>query len=114
MFGRLAADRGVLVVNEPDGLARAQSKLYFQDFPEVVRPATLISKSIEEIRAFVEAQPDGAIVKPLHGSGGRNVFRIETPGDANLNQIFEAASGEGYLIAQGYLPEAKAGDVHLS
>ena len=113
MFGRLAADRGVLVVNDPDGLSHAQNKLYFQDFPEAVRPATLISKSIEEIRAFIEQQSKGAIVKPLQGSGGKNVFRIETAGDANLNQIFEVASGEGYLIAQAYLPEAEAGDVRL-
>ena len=33
--------------------------------------------------------------------------------DSNLNQIFEAASGDGYLIAQAYIPEAKAGDVRL-
>ena len=78
-----------------------------------VRPATLISKSIEEIRAFIEQQPKGAIVKPLQGSGGKNVFKINSPKDANLNQIFEAVSGEGYLIAQGYLPEAKAGDIRL-
>ncbi|PSH58896.1 glutathione synthetase [Phyllobacterium sophorae] len=113
MFGRLASERGVLVVNDPTGLALAQNKLYFQDFPESVRPITLISKSIEEIRAFIEKQPMGAIVKPLQGSGGKNVFKIDSPKDANLNQIFEAVSGEGYLIAQGYLPEAKAGDIRL-
>ena len=113
MFGRLASERGVLVVNDPGGLALAQNKLYFQDFPEAVRPATLISKSIEEIRAFIEQQPKGAIVKPLQGSGGKNVFKIDLPKDANLNQIFEAVSGEGYLIAQGYLSEAKAGDIRF-
>ena len=113
MFGRLASERGVLVVNDPGGLALAQNKLYFQDFPEAVRPATLISKSIEEIRAFIEQQPKGAIVKPLQGSGGKNVFKIDSPKDTNLNQIFEAVSGEGYLIAQGYLSEAKAGDIRL-
>jgi glutathione synthase len=113
MFGRLAADRGVLVVNDPEGLALAQNKLYFQDFPESVRPATLISKDIDEIRAFIEQQAKGAIVKPLQGSGGKNVFKIDSPKDANLNQIFEAVSGEGYLIAQGYIPEAKAGDIRI-
>jgi glutathione synthase len=71
MFGRLASERGVLVVNDPIGLALAQNKLYFQDFPKSVRPITLISKSIEEIRAFIEKQPMGAIVKPLQGSGGK-------------------------------------------
>jgi glutathione synthase len=113
MFGRLAVERGVLVVNDPGGLTIAQNKLYFQDFPEAVRPAALISKSIDEIRAFIEQQPKGAIVKPLQGSGGKNVFKIASPKDANLNQIFEAVSEEGYLIAQAYIPEAKAGDIRL-
>ncbi|TJW07291.1 MAG: glutathione synthase [Mesorhizobium sp.] len=113
MFGRLAAERGVIVVNDPDGLGQAQSKLYLQTFPEVVRPATLISRSITEIRAFIDKHAKGCIVKPLQGSGGKNVFHIATPTDSNLNQIFEAASGDGYLIAQVYIPEAKAGDVRL-
>lgn len=113
MFGRLATERGVLVVNDPDGLAVAQNKLYFQDFPASVRPTSLISKSIEEIRAFIDQQAKGAIIKPLQGSGGKNVFKIDSPKDANLNQIFEAVSGEGYLIAQAYIPEAKDGDVRF-
>lgn len=113
LFGRLAAARGVLVVNDPDGLAKAQNKLYFQDFPQAVRPETLISKSIDEIRDFIEAQKKGVIIKPLQGSGGKNVFKIASPGDANLNQIFEAVSGEGYLIAQRYMPEATEGDIRF-
>jgi glutathione synthase len=113
MFGRLAAEQGVIVVNDPDGLAQAQSKLYLQTFPEAVRPATLISRSIAEIRAFIDKHSKGCIVKPLQGSGGKNVFHIATPADSNLNQIFEAASGDGYLIAQAYIPEAKAGDVRF-
>ncbi len=113
MFGRLASERGTIVVNDPAGLALAQNKLYFQGFPEPVRPETLISKSIEEIRAFIADHRKGVILKPLQGSGGKNVFKIATPDDANLNQIFEAVSGEGYLIAQGYLPEAKAGDIRF-
>ena len=113
MFGRLAVARGVLVVNDPDGLALAQNKLYLQGFPQAVRPASLISKSIDEIRAFIEEQPGGVILKPLQGSGGKNVFKIGSAADANLNQIFEAVSGEGYLIAQSFIPEATAGDVRL-
>ncbi|RWK52759.1 glutathione synthetase [Mesorhizobium sp.] len=113
MFGRLAAARGAIVVNDPDGLGQAQSKLYLQSFPEAVRPATLISRSITEIRAFIDKHSKGCIVKPLQGSGGKNVFHIAKPTDSNLNQIFEAASGAGYLIAQVYIPEAKAGDVRL-
>lgn len=112
-FGRMAAERGVLVLNDPDGLAQAQNKLYFQEFPQLVRPETLISKSIEEIRAFIESQPKGVVLKPLQGSGGKNVFKISSPKDSNLNQIFEAVSEEGYLIAQGFMPEAAEGDTRF-
>ncbi|SFV28044.1 glutathione synthase [Devosia crocina] len=113
IFGRMAAERGVLVLNDPDGLARAQNKLYFQEFPQAVRPETLISKSIAEIRAFIESQPEGVVLKPLQGSGGKNVFKISSPKDSNLNQIFEAVSEEGYLIAQGFMPEAAEGDTRF-
>lgn len=113
IFGRLAADRGTLVVNDPDGLALAQNKLYLQDFPETVRPATLISKHIEEVRAFLDKHPEGVILKPLQGSGGRNVFKVNSSHETNLNQIFEAVSEMGYVIAQEYLPAATAGDVRL-
>jgi glutathione synthase len=113
IFGRMAAARGVIVVNDPDGLAHAQNKLYFQEFPESVRPETLISKSIEEIRSFIEEQRRGVILKPLQGSGGKNVFKIASPKDSNLTQIFEAVSGEGYLIAQSFMPKASEGDVRF-
>lgn len=113
MFGRLAVERGVLTVNDPDALAKAQNKLYFQDFPEVIRPSALISKSLDEIRAFIDSQKRGVILKPLQGSGGRHVFKIKSSKESNLNQIFEAVSDEGYLIAQGYLPDAVEGDVRL-
>lgn len=113
MFGRLAAERGVLVVNDPDGLALAQNKLYLQGFPKAARPTTLISKNLEEIRDFIDSQPKGVIIKPLQGSGGKNVFKINGPDDSNINQIFEAVSEEGYMIAQSFMPEAVDGDVRL-
>ncbi|MEO9338665.1 glutathione synthetase [Mesorhizobium sp. SB112] len=113
LFGRLAAERGILVVNDPDGLAIAQNKLYLQSFPEQVRPPTLISRDLSEIRAFVKDHSQGVIIKPLHGSGGKNVFHVAKPDDSNLNQIVEATSAEGYLITQAYLTEAKSGDVRL-
>ena len=113
MFGRLAAERGVLVVNDPDGLALAQNKLYLQGFPETIRPPTMISKNAAKIREFIDSRKDGVIIKPLAGSGGKNVFKINSPDDPNINQIFEAVSEEGYLIAQAFLPEATGGDIRI-
>ena len=38
-FGRVAMRRGVIVVNDPSGLAKASSKMYLQLFPEGFAPA---------------------------------------------------------------------------
>lgn len=113
IFGKLATQRGAIVLNDPEGLGQAQNKLYFQTFPDAVRPKTLISKKASEIRDFVDQQKGKVIIKPLQGSGGKNVFMIKSSKDENLNQIIEAVSKEGYVIAQGYISEAKEGDVRL-
>ncbi|MHC4579754.1 MAG: ATP-grasp domain-containing protein, partial [Planctomycetota bacterium] len=113
IFGRAAMRRGVIVLNDPDGLARAQNKMYFQDFPEAVRPATLITREREEIRAFAREQGGNIVLKPLQGSGGANVFLVRPDDLANLNQMIDAVSRDGYVIAQEYLPAASQGDMRL-
>ncbi len=113
VFGQFAVEQGVIVLNDPDGLSRAQNKLYFQGFPSEVRTATLISKHASEIKDFITKQKGKVIVKPLQGSGGKNVFMLKSTKDENLNQIIEALDKEGYIIAQTYLTEAKQGDIRL-
>ena len=113
VFGQFAVEKGVIVLNDPAGLAQAQNKLYFQKFPADVRTDTLISKDAAEIKAFVAKQKSKVIVKPLQGSGGKNVFLVKSAKDENFNQIIEALAKEGYIIAQSYLAEAKHGDIRL-
>ncbi len=112
-FGRLIADTGVLVVNDPDSLSGALSKAYFQQFPEVVRPRTLISRDEEQLTAFVAEMGGKAVMKPLQGSGGSGVFLVSSEESPNLSQIIEAISRDGYVVAQEFLPAAKDGDVRL-
>jgi glutathione synthase len=76
-FGRLAMRHGVIVLNDPNGLALAVNKMYLQYFPEHVRPRTLISRNREDIKHFIKEQGGFAVLKPLAGSGGRNVFLID-------------------------------------
>ncbi|MCK4587315.1 MAG: glutathione synthase, partial [Gammaproteobacteria bacterium] len=112
-FGRLAMRHGVIVLNDPNGLALAVNKMYLQYFPEHVRPRTLISRNREDIKHFIKEQGGSAVLKPLAGSGGRNVFLIDPHEKANINQIIDAVFQEGYVIAQEYLPEAVKGDTRL-
>jgi glutathione synthase len=112
-FGRVASRRGVVVVNDPNGLAKAASKMYFQLFPEEIRPRTLITRDREEIKAFAKEEGDNIVLKPLQGSGGAGVFLIR-PGDVpNINQMIDAVSRDGFVIAQEYLPAAAEGDMRL-
>jgi glutathione synthase len=53
------------------------------------------------------------ILKPLQGSGGKNVFMVDKQSKSNLNQIIEAISKDGFIIAQEYLPKAKDGDTRF-
>lgn len=112
-FGQLFAAAGVLVVNDPTSLANALSKAYFQHFPEIVRPKTLISRDEALIEQFVGDLGGRAVLKPLQGSGGSGVFLVDRKESPNLSQIIEAIARDGYVVAQEYLPEAKDGDVRM-
>jgi glutathione synthase len=113
VFGMFAAGRGTLVVNDPLGLSQALNKLYFHTFPPEARPLTLVTRDAEEVREFVQDQGGKAILKPLQGSGGQNVFMVSKGDAPNLNQMIEAVARDGYLVAQEYLPAAAEGDVRM-
>ena len=113
IFGRAAMRHGVIVLNDPNGLAKAMNKMYFQLFPEEVRPRTLITRDREEIKKFAKDEGDNIVLKPLQGSGGTGVFLVKKDDMANLNQMIEAVSRDGYIIAQEYLTAAAEGDTRL-
>lgn len=113
LFGREAAKRGVLVLNDPDSLGRAINKLYFQSFPEEVRAETLITRNADDVKAFAKAHGGSVILKPLQGSGGSGVFKVDMASKSNLNQMIEAIERDGYIIAQAYVPAAAKGDIRF-
>ena len=102
-----------MVLNDPENLARAINKTYFQHFPEEVRPKTCISRNVDEIKRFIDEQHGKVVIKPLQGSGGKNVFLVGEDERANLNQMIDAVLRDGYCVAQEYLPAAAKGDVRL-
>ncbi len=113
-FGFLAQRNGVLVLNEPATLARSLTKLYLQYFPETIRPGTLITRNQDEARDYIAAMDGRAVLKPLFGSGGRNVFLVRPSDRPNLHQMMDViCREEGYMIVQEYLPAAVEGDTRL-
>ena len=113
LFGREAMKRGTLVLNDPNSLGQAINKLYFQGFPEEARAETIITRDERDIKAFAKEHKNNIILKPLQGSGGSGVFKLDKESAGNLNQMTEAICRDGYIICQAYIPAAKKGDIRL-
>ena len=97
------------VFNNPRGLREMNEKLSILNFPALI-PPTLATANPEAIAAF-HRRHGGAVLKPLDGMGGRGIY-ISPPGDRNLRGILDSLGNGGReaLMAQAYLPEARAGD----
>jgi glutathione synthase len=112
-FAALLKEKGVLVINDPDSLSRASNKLYLEGFDESIRPKTIVTRNYADVIEFFEQQNKLIILKPLKGSGGKNVFLINKDNQQNLKQTVEAIARDGYVIGQEYLPEAARGDIRF-
>ena len=107
-----AENQGVLVVNKPQSLRDANEKLFALNFPHCM-PKTLVSANQEKIKTFINQQQT-AVVKPLDGMGGRDIFKLEK-GDDNINEVLSylTKNGSGPIITQQFLPEIAQGDKRI-
>ena len=112
VVGQMLKARGVTVVNDPMSLVRATSKLYLEEFPEKIRPRSLVTRDADSIERFI-AEVGHSVVKPLYGAKGRNVFMIEDEGEANLAQIIEAVLQDGYALVQEFVDGGEDGDARI-
>lgn len=112
VFGQMLQARGVTVVNDPSALVRATSKLYLEEFPEKIRPRSLVTRDPAAIEAFV-GEVGHCVVKPIYGSKGRNVFMVDGETETNLAQIIEAVLQDGYAIAQEFVDGGEEGDARI-
>lgn len=108
----LAERDGARVINRPQSLRDCSEKLYTAWFPDLI-PATMVTRSKEQIRAFHDKHKD-IILKPLDGMGGASIFRVGNDG-ANLGVIIETLTNHGnrYAMVQEYMPEIKYGDKRI-
>jgi glutathione synthase len=112
-LARAARERGVVVLNDPDGLVRAQSKLYLAErVPARFRPQTLVSRDAGRLAAFVKDSGGRCVLKPLSGTRGNDVFFVDERGD-NLKQIISVVARSGYAMAQTFVPAAVDGDTRV-
>ena len=99
---------GVRVVNDPVGLWRASSKLYLTEFAAHLRPRTLVTREVSEVRRFIDSEAGPCVIKPITGTRGRDVFFVGGPDGANVPQIVDVVSRQGLVMVQSYAPDAAA------
>lgn len=104
--------QGVRVVNPPQALRDMNEKFAITRLSQCT-PETLISKSRDEILAFLREFGE-VVAKPLDGMGGSGVFKL-TLGDKNTNAILDAMNPDGLqtLMVQRYLDKITEGDKRI-
>jgi glutathione synthase len=102
-----------LLINSPAGLRGAAEHLWALRFPEL-SPPTLVSCDLAQLKAFVEAAPAGAVLKPVEGHAGEGVVLLQRA-DRNTTALLELYTRRGtqWAMLQHYLPEARAGDKRI-
>ncbi|MBD3734781.1 MAG: glutathione synthase, partial [Sphingopyxis sp.] len=76
-----------LVVNDPASVRNAPEKVFVLDYARFM-PPTFIARRIEDVKAFNARHPGDLVIKPLHGNGGKAVFRVPADG-SNLGALIE-------------------------
>lgn len=101
-----------LIVNDPESVRNAPEKLFVLDYARFM-PPTMITRSVDDARAFL-AKHGQIVIKPLHGNGGKAIFKIDSDG-ANLSalmEVFNSAYVEPHMV-QAFLPSVAAGDKRI-
>jgi glutathione synthase len=101
-----------LVVNDPASVRNAPEKLFVLDYARFM-PPTLITRSLEETRAF-HAEHGEIVIKPLYGNAGSAVFHVARK-DANLaalTELFGQVWREPFMV-QAFIPDVSKGDKRI-
>jgi glutathione synthase len=101
-----------LVVNDPAAVRNAPEKIWVLDYARFM-PPTLITRSLGLARKFL-AEHKEIVVKPLHGNGGKAVFKVGSDGAnlASLIEVFNTAYREPHVV-QAFLPGVAEGDKRI-
>ena len=107
-----AENTGVLVINKPQSLRDANEKLFALNFPHCM-PKTLVSSDVEQLCQFIEHM-GVAIVKPLDGMGGTDIYKLYK-NDDNITDIVAKLTNNGQrlIMAQEFLSAIKDGDKRI-
>ncbi len=100
------------IVNKPEGILKANEKLYALNFPNFI-PPTLVSSKKTEFLDFLNEYKE-VVLKPLFKNSGEGVLYLNK-NDKNASQILEAnlQSDIRMLLVQKYIPDVMGGDKRI-
>ena len=101
-----------LVVNDPREVVNAPEKMFVLDYARFM-PPTLIARRLADIQAF-QKKHGAVVVKPLHGNGGKAIFKIDADGTnlSALSEVFDRQWPEAHMV-QAFLPTVSEGDKRI-
>jgi glutathione synthase len=101
-----------LVVNDPASVRNAPEKVWVLDYARFM-PPTAVTRSVGVARKFL-AEHKEIVVKPLHGNGGKAIFKIGRDGQnlSSLIEVFNTAYREPHML-QAFLPGVAEGDKRI-
>ncbi len=101
-----------LVANDPGSVRNAPEKVFVLDYARFM-PPTMITRSLGATKKF-QAEHGDIVIKPLHGNGGKAVFRVPADGSnlGALIEMFNTAWVEPFMV-QPFLPDVSLGDKRI-
>ncbi|MDC0886877.1 glutathione synthase [Altererythrobacter sp.] len=101
-----------LVANDPREVVNAPEKMFVLDYAQFM-PPTMIAREMDDVRRFQEKH-GSVVVKPLHGNGGKAIFKIDDSGTnlSALMEMFNQTWPEPHMV-QPFLPDVAKGDKRI-
>ncbi len=94
------------IINSPFAVRNMPEKLYSINFLKLM-PATIFTKSIEEIYKFKKKYKK-IVIKPTHGYGGKNILFVNK--SIKKNKIINYLKKNEHVMVQKFIPKIKHGD----
>ncbi len=100
---------GIRVINSPGHLSFFADKASLAIIDRQYRPDMLVSAQIDAVCEFAGNAPGEIVVKPLVGSRGQNVLRVNG-NERGLSDRLKATFGQTLVIAQHFVVANHPGD----
>lgn len=103
--------RKTLIINSPEGILKANEKLYALNFKKFL-PPTLVTHNKKELLDFLREHNE-VVIKPLFHKGGIGVFYLKSNDRNSISIIEKSLKSNSVLMIQKYLPYVKHGDKRI-